>query len=293
MKIADGHVHFWDLGRNPYPWLQGPDSATFFGDNQRIRHDYLPSCLRRDAEVLDIAKVVHVQANWLPSDPVGETRWLDETAHADAEGWPNAIVAYVDLAAANAAAVLDQHCMFDNMRGIRHVLFRSVLDPTAPDHLANPTWRANLQLLGLRGISFDMMIFPQQMRQSCVLIDENPRTLFVIEHAGCPQLLDLSRMEVWRVGLRDLARRPNAVLKISGLGMFDPGWNAESVRSVVLECIDSFGADRVMFASNFPVDSLMSSYSEVWKRFFEITKGHSEAERDAMFFGNVEKFYRI
>jgi len=82
-------------------------------------------------------------------------------------------------------------------------------------------------------------------------------------------------------------------VKISGLAMFDHQWTVESLRPYVLETIDAFGAERAMFASNFPVDRLFGSYTDLWHAYAAIVEGASVAEKEALFCGNAERFYRI
>ena len=79
--IVDPHQHFWDLGRNYYPWLCDPKPTRFrYGDTAPLRRNYLPLDYIRDAGALEIVKTVHVEASWDASDPVGETRWLEQVA---------------------------------------------------------------------------------------------------------------------------------------------------------------------------------------------------------------------
>ena len=93
--------------------------------------------------------------------------------------------------------------------------------------------------------------------------------------------------------MRTLAGAANVALKISGLGQAGRPWSADDNRAVVLEAIDIFGADRVMFASNFPVDSLVGSFETIFTGFLDITSGFTEDERAAMFRSNAQRFYRI
>src|SRR6476620_8731293 len=79
--IVDVHQHFWDLTRNYYPWLCDPKPVHFrYGDYSSLKRNYLPPDYLRDAAGFNIVKTVHVQANWDPTDPAAETRWLDEVA---------------------------------------------------------------------------------------------------------------------------------------------------------------------------------------------------------------------
>ncbi len=99
----------------------------------------------------------------------------------------------------------------------------------------------------------------------------------------------------WRAGMKELAKRDNLSVKISGWGMVDNTWTQapERLRPFVLETIEIFGAGRAMFASNFPVDKLYSSYAAIWDAFRKITASLSEDERHGLFHRNAETFYRI
>ena len=100
MQVVDPHVHFWDLDTHHYPWLANP-GISFVGDARALRFNYLPADLLREAGDIDVLKVVHVEANHDPADPVEETRWLQGLADAGgARAFPDAIVAAADLSAA-------------------------------------------------------------------------------------------------------------------------------------------------------------------------------------------------
>jgi len=84
-----------------------------------------------------------------------------------------------------------------------------------------------------------------------------------------------------------LAARPNTAVKVSGLG------NVTRKREVVLKAIELFGVPRAMFASNFPVDSLRSTFSAIFSSFDSITSACSEAERRLLFHDNAVRIYRM
>ena len=90
-----------------------------------------------------------------------------------------------------------------------------------------------------------------------------------------------------------VAKAQNVICKISGLGMADNNWSVDSIRPYVETCIEIFGADRCIFATNWPIDSLWSSYEDVIRSYREITKHYSVSEKPAMFIGNTENIYRI
>ncbi|QCP53929.1 amidohydrolase [Trinickia violacea] len=298
MRVVDSHVHFWDLSAHHYPWLANP-GKSFVGDARDLKHDYLPTDLIEDAADIELLKVVHVEANYDPANPVGETRWLQSLADTRRGGrdFPNAIVAAADLSQSNAQAVLEGHMAYANTRGIRQILNRhsdSLYNYVQQDYLQDGVWRRNFGLLARYGLSFDLQLYPSQMADAAALAREHPDTLLILNHAG--MFVDRDSVEgyrAWRDGLRLLASCENVVVKISGLAMFDHGWTVESLRPYVLETIDAFGVERAMFASNFPVDRLFGTYSALWHAYAAIVAGASAEERDALFRANAQRCYRI
>jgi predicted TIM-barrel fold metal-dependent hydrolase len=297
MQVVDPHIHLWDLKTHHYPWLANP-GVSFVGDARELKHDYLLADLLREAGEIQILKVVHVEANHDPADPVEETRWLQGLANeAGSRGMPNGIVAGVDLSAPNAAQVLEGHAGFANTRGIRQILNvheNKLFDYIGRHLMRDSVWRENFALLRRYGMSFDMQIYPSQMDEAAALAQAHADTQIIINHAG--MFVDRSSVagyRAWRDGLRKLAGCPNVTVKLSGFAMFDHQWTVESLRPYVLETIDTFGVERAMFASNFPVDRLFGSYEDLWRAYASIVADASAAEKDALFRRNAERVYRI
>jgi predicted TIM-barrel fold metal-dependent hydrolase len=90
-----------------------------------------------------------------------------------------------------------------------------------------------------------------------------------------------------------LAACPNATVKISGLGQPGKAWTADANRGVVLSAIETFGVQRAMFASNFPVDSLCASFDTIFSGFHDIVADFSESERRALFHDNAVRIYAM
>ncbi|GLU33800.1 amidohydrolase family protein [Trinickia caryophylli] len=302
MQVVDAHMHFWDLATHHYPWLAEP-GTSFVGDARLLKHNYLPGDLLRDAGDIEVVKAVHVEANHDPRDPVEETRWLQSLADAGQEAGgaarrlPDAIVAAADLAAPDAAETLAAHARFANARGIRQILNRHpnrLYNYVERDYLRDETWRRHFGLLARYGFSFDLQLYPAQMKEAAQLAAAHPDIQIVLNHAG--MFVDRNTVtgyREWRDGMRALAALPNVAVKISGLAMFDHAWTIESFRPYVLETIDTFGVERAMFASNFPVDRLFGGYGDLWRAYAEIVGGAGEAERQALFRRNAERIYRI
>ncbi len=295
MQVVDPHVHFWDLDTHHYPWLANP-GTSFVGDARDLKHNYLPDDLLREAGDIEVLKVVHVEANHDPADPVEETRWLEAIADAG-KGLPNAIVAAADLSAPNAPEILAAHAAFGRTRGIRQILnvhANPLYDYVGRHYMRESAWRKHFALLEQHGLSFDLQLYPAQMEEAAALARAHPGVSLIVNHAG--MFVDRNGVQGWRDwrdGLRVLAACPNVSVKISGLAMFDHEWTVESLRPYVFETIDAFGASRAMFASNFPVDRQFGGYTELWRAYAAIVGDASESERAALFRSNAERIYRI
>jgi predicted TIM-barrel fold metal-dependent hydrolase len=295
MQVVDPHVHFWDLDTHHYPWLANP-GTSFVGDARDLKHNYLPDDLLREAGDIEVFKVVHVEANHDPADPVEETRWLESIADAG-KNLPNAIVAAADLSAPNAPEILAAHAAFKRTRGIRQILnvhAKPLYDYVGRHYMREPAWRKHFALLEQHGLSFDLQLYPSQMEEAAALARAHPGVPIIVNHAG--MFVDRNGVHGWRAwrdGLRVLAACPNVSVKISGLAMFDHEWTVESLRPYVLETIDAFGASRAMFASNFPVDRQFGTYADLWRAYASIVSDASESEHTALFRSNAERIYRI
>lgn len=291
MKVVDPHVHLWDLEVVPLPWLL-PAGESYSGDNRRLPRRYTDRELLAGAGDIEVLKIVNVEAN--PGDALAETRWLQSLAARD--GYPQGIVAMLDLARDDAAARLAALAETPNLRGIRQILNVHAdprYDYVGRHYMNEPQWRANLRLLARYGLSFDLQIYPSQAALAADVAADHPDTLFILDHAGMCVDRDRAGRRAWREGLRRLAACENVVAKISGLAMFDHRWTSESLRPYVLETIEAFGASRCLFASNFPIDGLHSSYGALWHAYAEIVAGASASEHAALFVGNAERCYRI
>src|SRR5580704_8338997 len=278
MQVVDPHIHLWDLKTHHYPWLANP-GKSFVGDASELKHDYLIGDLLRDAGPVEVLKLVHVDANHDPADPVEETRWLQHVADNEGHGKPNAIVAGADLSAANVQEVLEGHAAFANTRGIRQILNvheEPLYDYVGRHYMREPQWRKNFALLKTHSMSFDLQLYPSQMHEAVELAREHHDTQFIVNHAGMfVDRRSIAGYRQWRDGMRALAQCPNVAVKISGLAMFDHQWSVESFRPYVLETIDTFGTDRAMFASNFPVDRLFATYAGLWNAYAAIVSDAS------------------
>jgi predicted TIM-barrel fold metal-dependent hydrolase len=296
IPIIDAHQHFWDLKANYLPWLRDDPPIPFrYGDYGAIRRDYLPADFRRDGAPFRIAGSVYVEAEWDPQDPVGETRWVHELAAR--EGLPSAMVAQAWLDREDVAEVLAAQAAFPLVRGIRHKPKAAVnpmeVRPGAPGSMSDRKWRDGYALLERHGLSFDLQVVWWHFGEAAALAADHPGIQIIVNHTGLPADRSAEGLSGWRQALETLAGKPNVALKIFGLGQAGQPWTVASNGPIVLDAIRIFGVDRCMFASNYPVDSLVAGYGEIFGGFLEITSAMRHEDRLKLFHDNAKRIYRI
>jgi len=294
LPFIDPHHHLWDLEQNYYPWLSDGVKPSAFGDYTAIRKSYRIEDYLEDAKNQNLVKSVHLDVGFDPRDPVGETRWLQGVA--DKHGFPHGIVGYADLSRPDVGDLLDRHMDYANFRGIRQSMnYHS--DPaktylTRPEVSRTPEWHRGFAELAKRRLSFDLQLYYPQMAEFLDLAGDFPDVQIILNHTGM-QVDGPEHFGAWRAGMKTLAQAPNVACKISGLGMGDWNWTTESIRPYVEEAIAIFGIERCMFATNFPVDKLFSSFDAILGAFKEIVRDCSYDEKRALFHDNAERYYRL
>ena len=296
LPIVDAHQHFWDLDRNYLPWLCDEPMIPFrYGDYGPIRRNYLPDDYRRDSTGHHTVKTVYVETEWDPADPVGETRWVQKVMQAS--GLPSAIVAQARLDQPEVEQVLGAHAQYPPVRGIRHKPRAAAapdrVEPGAPGSMGDPAWRRGYALLEKYGLSFDLQTPWWHLSEAAGLARDFPGTQIILNHTGLPSDRSEAGLAGWREAMRLFAREPNVAVKISGLGQPGRPWTIESNGPIVLETIAIFGVERCMFASNFPVDSLVAEFDTIFSGFKEIVRGFSRADQLRLFHDNALGIYRI
>lgn len=295
MRIVDAHQHFWDPEANYLPWLADRPIPFRYGDYAAIRRPYLPDAYRRDAAGFEIEGSVFVETEWDPTDPLGEVAWVAELRQR--HGLPSVMVAQAWLDRDDVEEVLAAEAAYDFMRGIRHkpkaVPSPDKVEPGAPGSMGDPAWRRGFALLARHGMSFDLQTPWWHLAEAVDLAEAVPDVPIILNHTGLPADRSEAGLGGWREAMRRLAAVPAAAVKISGLGQRGLPWSADDNRRIVLDTIDLFGAERCMFASNFPVDSLVGSFDAIYSGFLAITEGLPERDRRALFHDNAVRVYRM
>lgn len=286
LDFVDTHVHFWDRTHPTlrWVWLEPDFIHPLLGDIDALKS---PRFAAREFQAVsrfhNVSKVVHVQAALGSPDPVDETRWLEQMA--DRVGIPTAIVAEAWLAKPGVSEQLARHAEFGRVRGIR--------DFGEGDYLTDPGWQRGYALLEQHGFICCLDSDPTCFAKARALAERYPGVTLCLDHCGIPAKRDDEYFDYWSRELRNLAAASNTIVKVSGLAMCDHDWTVASIRPWVLECIEAFGVERVVMGTNWPVDSLFSSYGDVVAAYRMVLAGASEAEQRALLSENAERVFRI
>jgi len=291
--IVDAHHHIWRLAETP--WLQGPAVPRIFGAYEPLRRDYLIDEFVSDATRAGVVKSVFVQVNVAPGDEVKEVAWVNSAV--DGRGFPHAITAFADLASSDIADVLDKELALGRVRAVRQQIHWHEKAPyrfaPRPDVMNDPAWRRGLSQVTRLGLLFELQVFPGQMRDAERLVADFPDTQFVLLHAGMIEDRSEAGWNLWHAGMTALASHPNVSVKLSGLGTFLRACTEEEWRPVIERTIDLFGPSRCLFGSNFPIESLWTSYGELVDVFRRCLSRLDAGEQRAVLHDTAERLYRL
>ena len=279
MQIVDTHQHLWDLDLFHYSWL---DSLPALNRSFRMP-DYLEA-----AKGLNVVKSVHLEAD------VDVPYMLDETRHllalADQLDNPLAgIVACGRPESKDFRSYLDKIAGHPRLKGIRRVLH------TQPDEVGQgATFINNVAALSSYGLSFDLCVLARQLPIAINLVSKCRDVVFILDHCAVPQVKERN-LDPWRSYIADIAQFPNVCCKISGLVAYaDPErWTAEDLRPFVEHAIASFGWDRLLFGSDWPVCTLSASYQQWVEALRAITQPAGEVNQRKLFHDNAVRVYRL
>lgn len=292
--IVDAHHHFWDPLHNDHPWLSSSAMIPFrYGDYSAIKRRYFPEDYFADAGAHRVIETVYVETEWNPLDPIGETRFIHQVAAR--YGAPHAVVAQAWLDAPDAAEVLATQAGFARVRSVRH-------KPGGPSRwedvghsrslMSDEQWRRGFAELGRHGLHFDLQTPWWNLVEAEQLARDFPQTLLILNHAGLPSDRSAQGLAAWHKAMARFAECPNVAVKISGIGQAGKRWSAHDNEWIVRETIAMFGAERAMFASNFPVDGLCGSFDEIYSGFKTIVSGLPRDSQEQLFYRNARRIYR-
>ncbi len=277
--IIDTHVHLWDTELHTRPWLEAvPELKTPFMLEQF-------DAARGDTE---IAGIVYVETDVAPGERLSETEWIAEVAETDAR--IKGIVAAAPIAAGEAIRLhLDKLREFPLVKGVR-----KLIQGHDEDYCLSPNFVEGVECLAEYGYTFDICIAHTQMRSAIDLVCQCPEITFVLDHLGKPDVRG-GEIEPWEPQIQELARLDNCYCKISGLvtEADHKAWEKEDLRPYIEHVIQCFGMDRVLFGSDWPVETLAATYAEWIAALDDILCDVSEKDLQKLYCDNAKKVYRL
>lgn len=274
--MIDSHQHFWQVGRFDYPWMTSDLGVLY--------RDYLPAELVPILKSNDVEKTVLVQA----SNSVAESRWLLNLAGENR--FIAGVVGWVDLMSPDVDAQLSELTADPKFKGVRHLVESEPND----DWLIQPAVLSGLRRLSNYGLSYDLLVHTRHLKHVPQIAETCPDLALVIDHLAKPPIAK-NEIDEWSLAFKPLASFPSIHCKLSGLVTEAnwTSWQTDDLRPFVEVAVESFGVDRLMFGSDYPVCLLASTYDRVLNSFNEILKSLSDADREKIFSTNAARFYRV
>jgi L-fuconolactonase len=275
MRI-DAHQHFWKFNPVRDSWIT-EDMAV-------IRKDFLPGDLKPLLEQNNIDGCVAVQARQSET----ETDFLIQLAEEN--DFIKAVVGWVDLQVANIKERLEHYKQFNRVKGFRHIL-QGEKDRAL---MLSPAFKNGIDALQQHGFTYDILIFPDQLKFVKEFVAAFPDQKFVIDHIAKPNIKE-QKIDDWKEDITALAQYENLYCKISGL-VTEANWKTwkpEDFKNYLDVVIETFGTNRILFGSDWPVCLLAASYQQT----VDIVKAYFSSftkEEQGKFFGqNAFQFYNL
>lgn len=276
MRI-DSHQHFWKASRGDYHWM-GPAVPV-------LCRDYLPEDLRPILAKNGIDKTILVQA----AQTKAETDFLLELAakHDFIAG----VIGWLDMESPNFPNELELYSKKPKFLGIRPML----QDLADDDWIVRPKVVDAFKAIAERNVPFEFLTFTRHLPHVVKVLEMVPRLHAVVDHVSKPEIKN-RKLDPWRSLMADVAKHKNVYCKISGMitEADHKNWTADDLRPYVEHVLGCFGADRVMYGSDWPVCLLAGTYDQVINAFQIILKPHLKGQQEAAVFGgNAARFYKL
>jgi len=272
----DAHQHFWIYNPAEYEWID--DSMA------SLRRDFLPTDLKPELDKTDFHGSVVVQVR----QTLEETRWLLELAdsHTSILG----VVGWADLRSSDIRSQLKTLVQNPKLVGIRHIV-QSEQDDR---FLVQPDFLRGIAALEEFDLAYDILIYTKHLRVVAEFVEHFPRQRFVLDHLAKPPIRS-GNINPWANGIRRLAEFPNVFCKLSGLVTEADWlhWKPEQIVPYLEVAFESFGQDRLMIGSDWPVCLVAASYARTVEVVMTYLLGKDPRHREAVLGGNAERFWRL
>lgn len=280
MKIIDTHVHYWNPEHLTYDWL---------GNVPTIGKAHLPDDYRKAVGDLDVETIVFVEADCQAQQALDEVLWVESLV--ESEPRIKGIVAAAALEKGDAVADhLESLYRHKRVKGVRRLI-----QGEKKGFCNQPAFVEAVRMLPQYGLSFDLCIKHPQFPEIIQLVQQCPETHFILDHIGKPGIAD-AMLDPWRAHIKELAGFSNVIgCKLSGLitEANHDTWTADDLMPYLEHVVSSFGTDRVIYGSDWPVSVLAGGYQRWWEAFSIFLKRLSPEEQAKVTASNAAKIYRL
>jgi L-fuconolactonase len=288
IPIVDTHQHLWDLSRFKLTWLRPPLDRSF------TTKDYLKA-----TQGLRVVKAVYMEVAVVPEQRLQEAEYVIGLCKEPDNPTRAAVIAGSPVDEGFEPYIM-QFKGSPYVKGVRGN-FSSV------EQMTDKKVIGNLRLLGDLGMRFDLNVPPRFLAEGARLVDQCPDTHFVLDHCGnadpvaflpagraAPRSAQHSP-EQWKQDMDKLAAKGNLVCKISGLVDNVPEYplTAEDLAPIIDHCLDAFGPDRVMFASDWPVCLRGMSLRNWVELLRDVIASRPAKDQRKLFHDNAIRFYGL
>jgi len=276
-ELIDTHQHLWILSERNYDWItpEIPD----------LRRDFGMADVRMERNRAGITGTILVQA----ADTYEDTFYMLSVAAEESSVL--GVVGWVPFdRTAEARAAIDALAHNPVLRGFRNLTH----DYEDPRWILRADVRLTLDYIAQAELSLDMVTTNPEHNNSVIeLADQHPGLTIIVDHMAHPDI-DSGEWDIWATQVRELARRPNVFLKLSGLSTVSaPSWRAKQWQPYVDHALECFTPERMMLGSDWPVCLLAGDFSTVWEGQREALIALSPQERAQVESQTARRAYRL
>jgi L-fuconolactonase len=276
MRRIDSHQHFWIYDKERHGWID--DSM------HHCQQDFLPAELQPILQQNGIEGCITVQVDQTEA----ENDFM--VGLAQNNSFIKGLVGWVDLRAAHIEERLEHYSHLKLMKGFRHIL------QGEPDEkfMLDAKFMHGISLLNKYGFSYDILIKPNHLPYAKELVAAFPDQRFVVDHLAKP-FIKAGKIDGWKEDIQALAAYQNVSCKVSGMVTEADwhNWKSEDFTPYLDVVFNAFGANRVMYGSDWPVCNIAGGYAGVLKVIENYIDRLSQNEQELFWAGNTIEFYRL
>lgn len=274
MKI-DAHQHFWNFDPQRDTWITN--------DMARIQQDFSPDDLQPLLDRHQFDGCVAVQADASQN----ETDFL--LGIAEEREFIKGVVGWLDLCSDTIEQLLDGYSTNKKLKGLRYIL-----QGQPKGYIFREEFQRGMSVLGTYDLSYDILIYPNQLEEAIKLVEKFPKQKFILDHCAKPYIKE-NKISNWQNHMVQLSKFDNVACKVSGLITEADwqSWNKSTIEPYLKVVFNAFGPDRTLFGSDWPVCLVAGTYSKTVGLVEDYISRFSEREQQQIMGLNAVSWYNL